>query len=80
MVEDPREQNRTSISNIALQNMFHLNVLKILHRQIVAAAKDTVLCKIIFLLLSVRTSTTGVADVRSLNIGKVDKWRRSFSS
>lgn len=45
-----------------------------------AAASDTVLCKAIFLLLSVCTSTTGDADVRSLNTGNVAKCRRSFSS
>lgn len=44
------------------------------------ALTDIVLCNNIFLLLSVRTRTTGDADVRSLSMGNVAKCRRSFSS
>lgn len=45
-----------------------------------AAANDIVLCKTIFLLLSVCTKTTGEAEVKSLNMGSFDKRRKSFSS
>lgn len=58
----------------------YLNMLYSLHKQIAAAASDTELCNMIFLLLSVCTSTTGDADVRSLKTGSVAKCRRSFSS
>lgn len=51
-----------------------------LHKHIAVAVIDTVVCKIIFLLLSVCTSTTGEADVRSLNIGNVAKCLRFFST